>query len=387
MSFDLPTLLVTVMLASLICTGARLLLWRLHPSLPGLGQWALACFLGSLTLGLTATVERLPELVSMTLGQVLAILGYVSLWIGFRRFTGSPALGRLRLAAILGGLLFATGLVHMTHSVPLRLSFNCALMAAFSLLTARELLRAASDRLAMRLTGWLYLLNAAFFLGGIVAVQDMGATVQMRSDRFDSISLLWWLGVTIAATLGMALMTGERLRDVLAQQASLDPLTGALNRRAFEPLFVREQARARRSAQPMSLLMADLDHFKRINDRLGHAGGDAVLKAFSGMAREILRGNDVFCRWGGEEFVVLLPGTAQTQALQVGERLRRTFAAGTVRLAAPGQEAGFTVSLGVAQWQVDESLESLMRRADEALYRAKSEGRDRCVPALVLQPG
>jgi len=129
------------------------------------------------------------------------------------------------------------------------------------------------------------------------------------------------------------------------------------------------------------VVMMDLDHFKRINDRLGHATGDIVLRLFVSVAQRVLRTEDVFCRWGGEEFVTLLPATALPQALLVAERLRQSFAEEAADLAPEAAEIGFTVSLGLAQLQGDEEIEELLRRADHALYRAKDLGRNRCEAA------
>jgi diguanylate cyclase (GGDEF)-like protein len=130
---------------------------------------------------------------------------------------------------------------------------------------------------------------------------------------------------------------------------------------------------------PVSLLMLDLDHFKRINDTYGHLGGDDVLKAFSVVVRSCLRKEDLLARYGGEEFVVLLPGASQTQASSLAERIREGVAARSFD--ANGHLVRVTVSIGIASEGGDTlpSLEAMLGRADEALYRAKNEGRNRVV--------
>lgn len=170
----------------------------------------------------------------------------------------------------------------------------------------------------------------------------------------------------------------KRLEANLHQMATTDELTGAFNRRFFVQLCERELVEAARRFSPTSLLMMDIDHFKRINDRFGHAAGDEVLRQVVLTGRQILRAEDSFARLGGDEFAVLLPGTTVPQAVRVAERLRLAYEGLTVH---SGEERAirFTVSFGVAQWQPEyTSVEDLLHRADCALYAAKRAGRN-CV--------
>ena len=378
--FDVRTLLITVALATLICAGARVLLWRLHPAIPGLGAWALASVMGAVALGLIAARGAIPEIFSLTLAQVLITVAFIVAWSGFRAFLDLPELSiHWRLLLLLGPVLLIA-LAQAEHSLPLRSISNALVISGFSGLIAFDLFRGnARQKMSMRITSGLYLLNALFFLVRAVAVESDSATIsQMQSSGFAVFSLMWWLCFVMATTLCMVLMTSEILQENLDRQASLDPLTGAMNRRAFSHLSVRELARARRGGLPLTVVMMDLDHFKRINDRLGHATGDIVLRLFVSVAQRVLRTEDIFCRWGGEEFVTLLPATALPQPLLVAERLRQSFAEEAADLAPEAAEIGFTVSLGLAQLRGDEEIEDLLRRADHALYRAKDLGRNRC---------
>jgi len=381
--FDVRTLLITVALATFICAGARVLLWRLHPTIPGLGAWALASIMGAVALGLIATRGSLPELFSLTLSQVLITIAFIVAWSGFRAFLGLPELPtRWRLLLLLGPVLLIA-FAQAEHSLILRAITNALVVSAFSGLIAFDLLRGnARQKMSLRITSGLYLINGLYFLVRAIAVESEAATLsQMQSSGFAVFSLMWWLCMIMATTLCMVLMTSEILQESLDRQASLDPLTGAMNRRAFGHLSLRELARARRSKLPLTVVMMDLDHFKRINDHLGHATGDIVLRLFVAVAERVLRTEDVFCRWGGEEFVTLLPATALPQALLVAERLRLSFTEEAAELAPEAAEIGFTVSLGLAEWRDDEEMEDLLRRADHALYRAKDLGRNRCEAA------
>lgn len=158
----------------------------------------------------------------------------------------------------------------------------------------------------------------------------------------------------------------------LEELATTDVLTGTYNRRKFNELILAEIERVRRYGHPLSLLVVDIDHFKRINDTYGHEAGDEVLIVLAGLIRAGIRATDSLARWGGEEFVVLSPEVSVEDATGLAERLRA--AAGTYEYSFVGR---LTASIGVAQHRVGETPDELFARADEALYRAKEGGRDR----------
>ena len=161
----------------------------------------------------------------------------------------------------------------------------------------------------------------------------------------------------------------EEEKAVLHGEASTDPLTGALNRRSFNRRLDNMLVRG----EPFGLIMFDIDHFKAINDGFGHDAGDAVLVELTRLVRENIRGKDTLARWGGEEFMVLVPGNDPGEIVQMAERLRRAvagFAFGAV-------PRPVTASFGVALSEVGEDGDSLTKRADRALYQAKESGRDR----------
>ncbi|MEW5788931.1 MAG: diguanylate cyclase [Pseudomonadota bacterium] len=171
----------------------------------------------------------------------------------------------------------------------------------------------------------------------------------------------------------------QRLEAELRDLAQRDPLTGIANRRHFFDLAEEAFARARAKGSPLSLLIADIDYFKQINDTYGHMHGDEVLKVLVRVCRQALGEVDMLARLGGEEFVMLLPDTDLATATALAENLRHEAENTPVRLRDTVMH--FTISQGVAQWQVGESLAVFMRRADEALYLAKYNGRNRCETA------
>ena len=176
----------------------------------------------------------------------------------------------------------------------------------------------------------------------------------------------------------LAALRAKLLQDQLARNANVDVLTGVGNRRYFDQRAATELSRSRRHHQPLACVMLDLDHFKSLNDTHGHPFGDEVLRRLGQLLTEACRTEDVACRYGGEEFVILTPGLDRKAASGLAERLRRAIAA--LELQAGGVSVKITCSLGVAE--VDASTQSstdLVRRADKALYEAKRGGRNRVV--------
>lgn len=223
-----------------------------------------------------------------------------------------------------------------------------------------------------------------------VALNDNGHTSQYRwlklpvlgpdSKQLRAIaSMIHHLAVAPrSATLQQAL---DRLQQAhfdlqqtvleLEQVASTDRLTGAWNRRRLEECLRNEMDRLDRYDQPLSLLLIDIDFFKRINDQHGHTAGDQVLQALTSLLQLKLRGTDSLARWGGEEFVVLCPSSRRSAAAALAERLRREVAAATFPVV-----GRLTVSIGAAECKRGESWQEWFERADQALYRAKESGRN-----------
>lgn len=192
---------------------------------------------------------------------------------------------------------------------------------------------------------------------------------------------LWLLALLLALAIWAGYVQLTLLLDLLGarRDATHDPLTGLHNRRAAESRLESDHAHALRSGEPLSVLMLDLDHFKRINDRWGHAAGDRVLVAVADVLREQLRGADLGARFGGEEFLAILPATTSAEAVAAAERIRARVA--KLALDADDGPMRITASIGVATLAFGESTTQLLARADTAMYRAKDAGRDRCVAA------
>ena len=181
-----------------------------------------------------------------------------------------------------------------------------------------------------------------------------------------------WLAASLAEASARREFLLERRLQV---EASTDLLTGILNRRALQPVADEEIARARRYGHPLSLLLLDLDRFKSINDRFGHDLGDRALQLSAGCFREGLRSSDRVARWGGEEFLVLLPSTGLSEAVILAQRLRQKVE--QLHIEASPEPVRWTVSIGAAQLEEGQNWMDLLGRVDKALYQAKERGRNR----------
>ena len=169
----------------------------------------------------------------------------------------------------------------------------------------------------------------------------------------------------------------RQVEDDLSQAARSDPLTGLMNRRAMVERFEYQLSHYQRNGIPFAVLMGDIDHFKHINDTCGHAEGDRVLIAIAGKIKENLRSQDLLARWGGEEFLILLPDTDLEGGITVAEKIRLQVAQFDFR----GVKIGLalTISFGVACYTNEQSIDDCVKAADDALYRAKQQGRNRVV--------
>jgi len=186
------------------------------------------------------------------------------------------------------------------------------------------------------------------------------------------------------AMLRQAKAAAELANRELERLATIDPLTGASNRRHFHARAALEIERTARFGQTLTALIIDIDHFKSINDLHGHTCGDAGLRRLVETAREELRSNDILARMGGDEFVALLPNTDVVGALKVAERQRNRIA--NLAIEGEGRRFGITISIGIAAFGPgEETIDNTLTRADQALYRAKTEGRNRV--SLASQSG
>lgn len=204
--------------------------------------------------------------------------------------------------------------------------------------------------------------------------QDLGEISFFRGRKFEERELARL--EQLLSVLMYPLRNALRYRQAL-QWAHRDPLTGLGNRAALEEHLQREIRVAQRHARPLSLLVLDVDHFKRVNDRFGHQAGDEVLRHVSSLLRQALRDTDLACRYGGEEFVVILTNTDGAGARVAAERIRAAIAEHPCGMGPTGAALEVTVSVGVTALRAEDDASSVFERADRAMYAAKAAGRNR----------
>ncbi|CAH0284977.1 MULTISPECIES: GGDEF domain-containing protein [unclassified Arthrobacter] len=308
-------------------------------------------------------------------GNVLLVAGAASIWAGGRSLR-APSPRLWHLAAGPAATAVASVLDHPATNTwaggPVYLGFMAVLIG----LGSRELFLLERDysRVHRPLAVGAGIL-AVFYLGRLFAFLTKGPDGAVFTSVFGSVPMTVFSMVTlVVASFTMAELSYEQQTRDLRARATVDGLTGLLNRSAFLDLAENELRRLRRTGTTASLILADLDHFKTINDQFGHSAGDSALQAFARACAGSVRSTDLVGRYGGEEFILLLPGVtpdrAQEIAADISVRLHQTGSAAVPRLP--------TVSYGIASTgSGPDGLDAAVVLADAALYQAKTLGRDR----------
>ncbi|MFD2180707.1 sensor domain-containing diguanylate cyclase [Rhodoplanes azumiensis] len=376
MRFDLPTLYIVAILATAASGAMLLVAWLQNRKAATLAWWGGATLL--LAVAAVVVVGRgvLPDTVSIVVGGSLWLAAYGGMWCAAHVFAGArPRPAVAAFGAVVWVMLWQ--LPAFRDSQETRLQAFSVLAVVILALTARAYARMPELRPVSRgLAVGLLSIQAALYA---VRIPFAGHFVfPVPADQVGIVVPLWIIALFLAADsmpfLVLA-MAKDRVETELRRDALRDPLTGVANRRAFFDRGERTLARTLADGRPAALLMIDLDLFKRINDRLGHAAGDAALRLFCDGTAALLRPTDLLARTGGEEFACLLPGAGVTDAMQIAERIRDWFAGQGPTI---GTTDPVSVSIGVAATSaLDHDLAGLMDRADRALYAAKANGRNR----------
>ena len=372
------------------CGFAGLLTVRLtNPFFKGLGWLGGAFCCGSVSALGFALRPNFPPDILIILPNFLVLAAYV--------FLDTCVLELIRSESLLPKFGISLLVVQIACFFTLRGVYDRELLCVVSLgyLLAAQLLKSAHRlkgalKPGMRGAAWFSfaLLSgfSAFNIGRSTLVLLLRVPQNPYSpNTLELISAFVFLGVGLGLGFGMFWMASSHLRMTLEELANSDSLTGLYNRRMFLAMCIRENERSRRTGIPFSLFLLDVDHFKQINDAHGHRGGDAVLCRVAHTVRDSVRSFDVVGRWGGEEFVVLLPGTDMKTALVVAERVRQNIPqAGSENAVTgskwSGSKLNITASIGIATGLGSANdIESLMHRCDMAMYEAKARGRNRVV--------
>ena len=345
------------------------------------GCWA--AYAGGSALALLMIVLGMHhgEPVIRALGNMLVIVATLALQRGVWLFTGQRRWPWVQALVFLVTVLLAWMAALSADWVPARIGVISAMWGGIYFWVARDIWQHLAGT---RHRHWRPLYIAPLLLAGVIllarAVRAVLApesvSVEVAQNTLLSVgSSLAGLMAALLLQMTLVALVVTRLVDRLERLSRYDALTGLLNRRAIDELLAQEEQRARRLSGRLSVLMIDIDHFKRINDSQGHGVGDRALQHLAAVMRSQLREIDHLSRWGGEEFLAVLPATREADALVMAERLADRVR--NLPLINDDIRQALTASIGVAEWGgPDDTVPQLLARADAALYQAKRNGRD-----------
>lgn len=373
---DLRTIIIMSGILALMLSVVLLFLRFSNPkSIQGLTLWALApafVFVATLLLGARG---QIPDAVSIVGANVLLLTSVVFFYWGTQRFFGLAPSYRLWTAVLVATIPFLlwSGLIEPNFTA--RVMLMTGLWFCLTCLTILLIWRRGKEVFSTRFMVVVLVIHASvLLLRFLTALLPLPGENLLDPSRIQSLYITANAFIILAQSIGCILMASDKLRDEFEHAASHDYLTNVLLRRTLIAICEQELERCRRHGRNMVLLMLDIDHFKTINDTHGHQMGDRVLIDFVNRITPLLRRSDQLGRFGGEEFLMLLPETSQEEALAVAERIR-------IRVGLSDKDLPpVTVSIGMTSNRPDEGeIDVLLARADKALYKAKDAGRNRIV--------
>jgi diguanylate cyclase (GGDEF)-like protein len=359
-----------------------LAIWAQDRSVRALAWWGGAYLIGASAVTLWWNDDPL-SFVTPDLPNILLFVACGVIWNGARLFHGRPVklMGLCAGSVVWAVAIYFPGFASASHG---RVALACLIIASYAFLTAHEFRHDRRRRaFATRCLAFVVpLMHSTVFLSPIAL--SLALPDDSSSDGLLALFALETVLYAVGTAFMVVVMAKERLVLLHKTAAMTDPLTGLFNRRAFMEAADRVVAQRARKALPVSILLFDLDHFKSINDRFGHAVGDDTLRLFARTIHTTLRTTDIMGRFGGEEFLALLPAGASEAAI-AAERVRNAFQ--TVAVEVSGHSLRATVSIGIAAASAPVVIATLLQRADRALYRAKSNGRNRIEQAVPEDAG
>jgi len=380
--------LVTTLLAHVTLLGVLAIYFSFRqPGTRAVGAWGVGLLMMAAGFGGIALRGAVPDLLSITVANALAIGSNLFFYRAIRIFKGRSVHDPLGVAALAATAVLVYVFSAITPSLQARLVVISAISAFFFARNALELRGEAPPevRTSQRFMHGLFWIVAALMVARLASSLQVRVTDIMAPSAGQDGYFLAMLLLATAASFGMFWMQIQALNLELARQAARDSLTGMFNRRSLLLELDRELARVRRGGTVLSIAMFDLDHFKELNDTHGHQAGDEVLRGIAACMQATVRQPDILGRYGGEEFVLLMPDTDAGMAMRVCERIRVAVQVGGVDW--NGQRMSITVSGGVAAFALHgTTADGLIAAADAALYAAKRAGRNRVLQAVPARP-
>ncbi len=378
MSLDVKTLFMVTIYVEAILGLLLLFVWVQNTAIRAVAWWGFAHLIRAASIVLFGMYGAAPDLITIDLANALLFTSFAVTWTGARLFDGRPAEPVYLVTGAVLWLLICR-LPVLAEAVEVRALIATGIITTYTWLTAYEFWRGRSEPLVSRWPAiFMLFAHGSLFLlrTPLVSVLPWSVTNRVYGSVWLTVLSFEALLFTISIAFILLAMAKERTELRHRTAAMVDPLTGIANRRSFMQDAAHLVKRHVANPRPTAVLLIDLDHFKSINDRFGHALGDRTLEIFALTARHSVRSTDLLGRLGGEEFAAVLADTTREKAAAVAERIRSSFAHAALEV--DNHPVGATVSIGVVHCQ-DAVLDvhELLAQADQALYCAKENGRNR----------
>jgi diguanylate cyclase (GGDEF)-like protein len=374
-SVDIGTLLGCQIALTLVYAIVFCSMKIIYPYLRGAGSVAFAFFLATIGNVLLLFSGSIPNFLSIAVSHCLLLSAFVLFYTGVLHFFKSPR--RIRYAwalTIVGSIL--TIYLNLSHDRTTALTYVIAI--SFFLVRgviALEIFRQAADRIFLKIFAFLMAAYAIFALNRVYFLLVLGHPPSAHQrEILQIVSVLLSVSFVFLIGLSFLLMLCSDLLSLVKDESERDLLCGVLNRRGIEQKLDTELKRAIRAGQNLAVALIDIDHFKAINDHAGHAAGDSALRDVVSAVSGRLRPHDLLGRFGGDEFLLILPHTSSSEAFTVSSRIEQSVR----ELSIPGEAIPLTISIGLTQATSGEVAAPLLARADKALYNAKNAGRNCC---------
>ena len=360
---------------ALAMSGILLVIARTYPkTIRGLREWSVAALVIALCFPLFIARDRIPDLLSIVLPNLMLLIALMAMNVGTRKFSGTPP--RFDRALLFLFVFAHVALFAWFTYVQPDIRVRIATQALFTLVVIVDQLVRVLKALPGTLGRHVLVFSLAIMIGSrVMRLGALALGFDPPAGLFDaSAAQLVYIAIPAITiplgTIGCIMLASEKLRQDLEFISRHDGLTQCLNKNAAIEELQRETARATRHGGKLSVMLFDLDNFKDINDTHGHLEGDRILVDFSKKTKASLRGSDQLTRFGGDEFMAILPDTDLEQALLVANRFHEA--------GRQSRPIAWSVSIGISQWlDGDDSVDALLSRADQALYKSKALGRNR----------
>ena len=378
MTLDVNTLFMVTIYVEAILGLLLLFAWVQNTAIHAVAWWGFAHLIRAASVVLFGMYGSAPDLISIDLANALLFTSFAVTWTGSRVFDGRPVEPVYLVTGAVLWLLVCR-LPVLADAVETRALIATGIITTYTWLTAYEFWRGRSEPLVSRWPAiFMLFAHGALFLlrTPLAAMLPWSPSNHLLGSVWLTVLSFEALLFTISIAFILLAMAKERTELRHRTAAMVDPLTGIANRRSFLQDAAQLAKRHTANPRPTAVLLIDLDHFKSINDRFGHALGDRALEIFAESARQSVRSSDLVGRLGGEEFAAVLVNTSQDKAVAVAERIRASFAQAALEV--DSRPVGATVSIGLVHCQ-DAVLDvpELLAQADQALYFAKEHGRNR----------